>query len=148
MTLIPFFFFLMIRRPPRSTLFPYTTLFRSHPDQCRVGFGGGDLRDALDGTARRRAGGGRPRRVRWPTHHQARALAQRPAPRLRQRLRGYRGTARAPGRSPRGDPRPTRTPAPHGARASAGGARSLRRIRGGARDPGHAVGAVGNGPRG
>src|SRR2546428_10734456 len=30
------FFFLMIRRPPRSTLFPYTTLFRSmqkpHPD--------------------------------------------------------------------------------------------------------------------
>src|SRR2546425_3404399 len=25
-----FFFFLMIRRPPRSTLFPYTTLFRSH----------------------------------------------------------------------------------------------------------------------
>src|SRR2546425_13329102 len=27
--LLPFFF-LMIRRPPRSTLFPYTTLFRSH----------------------------------------------------------------------------------------------------------------------
>src|SRR5205809_8042792 len=26
-----FFFFLMIRRPPRSTLFPYTTLFRSLP---------------------------------------------------------------------------------------------------------------------
>src|SRR5215211_9128122 len=26
------FFFLMIRRPPRSTLFPYTTLFRSHLD--------------------------------------------------------------------------------------------------------------------
>src|SRR3989449_8031082 len=26
---IYFFFFLMIRRPPRSTLFPYTTLFRS-----------------------------------------------------------------------------------------------------------------------
>src|SRR3989441_13365247 len=26
---IVFFFFLMIRRPPRSTLFPYTTLFRS-----------------------------------------------------------------------------------------------------------------------
>src|SRR3712207_8860397 len=28
-------FFLMIRRPPRSTLFPYTTLFRSEPE--RVG---------------------------------------------------------------------------------------------------------------
>src|SRR2546429_2510463 len=27
-----FFFFLMIRRPPRSTLFPYTTLFRSGDD--------------------------------------------------------------------------------------------------------------------
>src|ERR1044072_9876300 len=27
--LFPAFFFLMIRRPPRSTLFPYTTLFRS-----------------------------------------------------------------------------------------------------------------------
>src|SRR3984893_18924094 len=27
--LIRLFFFLMIRRPPRSTLFPYTTLFRS-----------------------------------------------------------------------------------------------------------------------
>src|SRR6267142_5731773 len=35
-----FFFFLMIRRPPRSTLFPYTTLFRSppgaHPGHARV----------------------------------------------------------------------------------------------------------------
>src|SRR2546421_5032412 len=28
-TFFSFFFFLMIRRPPRSTLFPYTTLFRS-----------------------------------------------------------------------------------------------------------------------
>src|SRR5260221_780194 len=30
MQLLFIFFFLMIRRPPRSTLFPYTTLFRSH----------------------------------------------------------------------------------------------------------------------
>src|SRR6266446_9548051 len=29
-----FFFFLMIRRPPRSTLFPYTTLFRSCRSRC------------------------------------------------------------------------------------------------------------------
>src|SRR2546428_8367746 len=39
---IYFFFFLMIRRPPRSTLFPYTTLFRSASrDQAgaMVGFG-------------------------------------------------------------------------------------------------------------
>src|SRR3712207_7463121 len=30
------FFFLMIRRPPRSTLFPYTTLFRSKPPPNRA----------------------------------------------------------------------------------------------------------------
>src|SRR6266581_8131154 len=30
-----FFFFLMIRRPPRSTLFPYTTLFRSAAEGVR-----------------------------------------------------------------------------------------------------------------
>src|SRR5207253_11397188 len=41
-----FFFFLTIRRPPRSTLFPYTTLFRSGGDHlptgrsCRAAFGG------------------------------------------------------------------------------------------------------------
>src|SRR3989442_2682382 len=33
--LVCFFFFLMIRRPPRSTLFPYTTLFRSGPKWSR-----------------------------------------------------------------------------------------------------------------
>src|SRR3712207_9269744 len=36
------FFFLMIRRPPRSTLFPYTTLFRS-----RIGIAQGVPRDCL-----------------------------------------------------------------------------------------------------
>src|SRR2546430_1570282 len=40
--LLYLFFFLMIRRPPRSTLFPYTTLFRSAPagvprSRARVG---------------------------------------------------------------------------------------------------------------
>src|SRR6266478_8883459 len=45
-----FFFFLMIRRPPRSTLFPYTTLFRSdalfvHRPGCERTCGdGGTLR--------------------------------------------------------------------------------------------------------
>src|SRR5437764_7785854 len=34
-----FFFFLMIRRPPRSTLFPYTTLFRSPHAECRGALG-------------------------------------------------------------------------------------------------------------
>src|SRR3712207_8212349 len=57
----------MIRRPPRSTLFPYTTLFRS-----RAGVGGGRSgrrrrhaargRDRDRGRARRRAAGGLGRR--------------------------------------------------------------------------------------
>src|SRR5687768_17901861 len=38
-------FFLMIRRPPRSTLFPYTTLFRSH---CHEYHRRGTVRQALD----------------------------------------------------------------------------------------------------
>src|SRR5687767_15324940 len=44
-TLILSFFFLMIRRPPRSTLFPYTTLFRSYvvqPARPVEGDRGGD----------------------------------------------------------------------------------------------------------
>src|SRR5450432_1948225 len=44
------FFFLMIRRPPRSTLFPYTTLFRSGAGQdlqgCRLGVDDGAGRQA------------------------------------------------------------------------------------------------------
>src|SRR5258708_33033993 len=52
------FFFLMIRRPPRSTLFPYTTLFRSELlefDEGEVGFdaGGVAVHEEADG-----AGGG------------------------------------------------------------------------------------------
>src|SRR3712207_7826992 len=45
------FFFLMIRRPPRSTLFPYTTLFRSREGERRRPRRGGRHR-------RRRAPGG------------------------------------------------------------------------------------------
>src|SRR5688572_32737076 len=33
---VQFLFFLMLRRPPRSTLFPYTTLFRSIDEQLRA----------------------------------------------------------------------------------------------------------------
>src|SRR3712207_8035846 len=59
----------MIRRPPRSTLFPYTTLFRSRVDQRLVGVVGGgercqqvrvaavEVRPAAD-ARRREAGGG------------------------------------------------------------------------------------------
>src|SRR2546426_5412053 len=45
-----FFFFLMIRRPPRSTLFPYTTLFRSVP---RLRAASGPLRGCLGAADRR-----------------------------------------------------------------------------------------------
>src|SRR6266446_3824020 len=38
----PCLFFLMIRRPPRSTLFPYTTLFRSHGEIAVRALDGGD----------------------------------------------------------------------------------------------------------
>src|SRR5256885_11628417 len=45
----------MIRRPPRSTLFPYTTLFRSHEPAARVGryaFGGPLLQGGDQGVLR------------------------------------------------------------------------------------------------
>src|SRR3712207_9104123 len=37
-SIFDFFFFLMIRRPPRSTLFPYTTLFRSVVESWAPGY--------------------------------------------------------------------------------------------------------------
>src|SRR3989442_12870830 len=40
------FFFLMIRRPPRSTLFPYTTLFRSQKAWAKDAGASGDHRRA------------------------------------------------------------------------------------------------------
>src|SRR5258705_4963753 len=65
-----FFFFLMIRRPPRSTLFPYTTLFRSEQAGAAggpaPGAGDGDRRGGADdehALAGMRAGGGRHARV-------------------------------------------------------------------------------------
>src|SRR3712207_8902627 len=55
------FFFLMIRRPPRSTLFPYTTLFRSAPLGLQGGADGdAEPRRAPDGAAQ--GEGGEPRR--------------------------------------------------------------------------------------
>src|SRR3712207_7386742 len=49
-----FVFFLMIRRPPRSTLFPYTTLFRSRRRPRRA-------RGGADGRGRRTCAAGRGR---------------------------------------------------------------------------------------
>ena len=49
-TLFPYFFFLMIRRPPRSTLFPYTTLFRSSSYKLGLPKPASALTAALNGT--------------------------------------------------------------------------------------------------
>src|SRR5688572_32021787 len=46
-----FFFFLMIRRPPRSTLFPYTTLFRSAADRADRAGGDQDVEDRAEAEA-------------------------------------------------------------------------------------------------
>src|SRR3712207_7974208 len=57
-----YFFFLMIRRPPRSTLFPYTTLFRSGrcPSLCPLLSRCGDLSNVkLSLSLARRASAGR-----------------------------------------------------------------------------------------
>src|SRR3712207_6892828 len=64
----PCCFFLMIRRPPRSTLFPYTTLFRSR----------GSPRSRLRGGVRGAPDRGRP-------HERLHALARLHAVRLRSR---------------------------------------------------------------
>src|SRR3712207_8720739 len=58
------FFFLMIRRPPRSTLFPYTTLFRSD---------GGEVQP-VDRVVRRREHLGGPRRGLEPVERLLRHL--------------------------------------------------------------------------
>src|SRR2546426_2777413 len=50
----------MIRRPPRSTLFPYTTLFRSHPPERDRQVLPAIRRSAAD-AAQGHRGGGRPR---------------------------------------------------------------------------------------
>src|SRR5436853_727766 len=55
-----FFFFLMIRRPPRSTLFPYTTLFRPR------GGPGSTTAPSASTRASWRAARPRPARTRWP----------------------------------------------------------------------------------
>src|SRR3712207_8714468 len=74
----------MIRRPPRSTLFPYTTLFRSQDDQGEGRRGGREPpRGAREGA--RRPGDGRPPARRRAECHGERlsAQARREAARVR-----------------------------------------------------------------
>src|SRR2546422_11764276 len=91
------FFFLMIRRPPRSTLFPYTTLFRSRGDP--VGERGTAL---LDSQVGERPGQRAPaaelepmqRLPQDPAVHRrrARVIVRRPVGHARRADGGRRGT--------------------------------------------------------
>src|SRR2546430_6788028 len=62
-----FFFFLMIRRPPRSTLFPYTTLFRSRGGGARAPHSARARRGGPSRPRRRAAGRSHDRRDRKST---------------------------------------------------------------------------------
>src|SRR2546422_9016104 len=107
-----FFFFLMIRRPPRSTLFPYTTLFRSargHRD-AEIGWDGGRR-----GRRRQRRARGDPAQQLWPRRRPLLPLLRGgdgpcALPERRRPLRRAREPLRArppPARTPAGDaPRP------------------------------------------
>src|SRR2546425_5002714 len=66
----------MIRRPPRSTLFPYTTLFRSHSVAARAGYALAS-RDSRRNTVRRR-----PNPLRPLEQHPRQCPVQNPQPRV------------------------------------------------------------------
>src|SRR6266498_5454449 len=91
MALLCCFFFLMIRRPPRSTLFPYTTLFRSRRDQS-------GSRNSACGTQQRHTAV-RPGGDGCAVRDQARRGARMPADFTRPRIGGRR-SERAPERHP------------------------------------------------
>src|SRR2546430_14964340 len=153
----------MIRRPPRSTLFPYTTLFRSVPaDRHRHGHGsppvarghahalreGADLGDhgrrgelrprrerAADLHPRLHPGGG-PRRARWRLHRAdvlARARDRRRGHRRHLRRRRHRRARVHRRRGPRG---PAGGPGPGDRGAPLPRARPLRHL------PDHGAGAA------
>src|SRR3712207_7579069 len=73
----------MIRRPPRSTLFPYTTLFRS-PGRQHLQAGGGVARGKAHGvlSPSGAAGGGRRQRPSLPRFDAARTSQDRKSTRL------------------------------------------------------------------
>src|SRR5215217_6080554 len=80
------FFFLMIRRPPRSTLFPYTTLFRARGSRLRL------LAPRAAQVPRRPGPGAQSRRCAGlaPWEHRHRGPRARGTPRTPQRSRDDR----------------------------------------------------------
>src|SRR5205085_10093115 len=90
-----FFFFLIIRRPPRSTLFPYTTLFRSlvlgfggaHDDRFRVS---GHADFLWSGRSRARRRPSRPDPSNRPFKQFKRRCRHSPPPTRQGEIRGRR----------------------------------------------------------
>src|SRR6267142_5326275 len=130
-----FFFFLMIRRPPRSTLFPYTTLFRSGLgpaaralDRARV------PHPAAPGAGPRRGGG-----ERWGRGHPRRRGRARGVPRPGAGRRSARDRERRRGRAARSHHHRARALPPGGGRGPGRGGlargRAGPRAGGGARRP-------------
>src|SRR5437870_13761674 len=71
LSLLHFFFFLMLRRPPRSTLFPYTTLFRSRGRRGRRDPADLDHRLLHGGATRAARAGGDRKSTRLNSSHVA-----------------------------------------------------------------------------
>src|SRR3989454_4822867 len=138
----------MIRRPPRSTLFPYTTLFRSHMGGAPQGAGMRPARGWCDvpagaggrAGARRRGDRGHGGELSVPETGRSRparrAAARPPAARHRGRRHRHQRVRRlprrpGPDRRPGNPRRPARCPRPHlracAPRAAARGGRSHRR---------------------
>src|SRR3712207_1160744 len=103
------FFFLMIRRPPRSTLFPYTTLFRSPPHPAPHPGDGDEPRRGKDRArprgARRQVVRGEPALARgaWKAGARAPQGCRRDTPELQAGDRSHAARrARAPPPEPEG----------------------------------------------
>src|SRR3989449_6882875 len=97
----------MIRRPPRSTLFPYTTLFRSRASEERYGSVVAALAEGIvfmDADGRLRASNASAERILGLTAEQIGGRAPLPPP-------GRAGPPGGPPR-PRATPTPPRTPPP------------------------------------
>src|SRR2546426_7707792 len=136
-----FLFFLMIRRPPRSTLFPYTTLFRSHA-RARGSRLSRESDEPLlllqDGAvAPARPGGAAPRARHRVRRHERRRPARAP-PRVRRRAGGGRAFAARRGGADKGGCPACRARAGASGMGCTGG--TLPFEPGGLRDPDH-VGA-------
>src|SRR5215216_7227861 len=86
------FFFLMIRRPPRSTLFPYTTLFRSPGRRLRAPCGRPAGGPAEGGTAARRSEE-HTSELQSPDHLVCRHLLEKKKHTLKHARRGQTDTA-------------------------------------------------------